>query len=131
MMQSLRKKVLYSARKKRRNRYDTRRGSGSYLDSNRFVSSCNEGSRKNGEECSSLASTRHFVHYTYRLVSLPSTLCSHCISIKEYSVEGRDNRKGIRKCSSRYIPKECNDILIGYLRGKCLCWSYYWFPRQH
>ena len=32
-------------------------------------------------------------------------------------MEGQDNKKGIRKCSFRYIPKECNDILIGYLRG--------------
>lgn len=131
MMQSLREKVLYSVRKKRRNRYDTRRGSGSYLDSNRFVSSCNEGSRKNGEECSSLASTYYFVHNAHGLVLIPSTLCSSYVSMKEYNMEGWDNREGIKKDLFRHIPKECNDILIGYLRGKCLCWSYYWFPRQH
>lgn len=124
MMQFLREKVLYSVKKKRRNRYDTRRGSGSYLDGNRFVSSCNEGSRKNGEECASLASTNNLVHNAHRLVLIPSTLCSSYVSMKEYNMEGRDNRELIRKGSSRHIPKECNDILIGYIRGKCLCWSY-------
>lgn len=124
MMQFLREKVLYSVKKKRRNSYDTCRGSGNYLDGNRVVSNYYEGSRKNGEKCSILASTCNLVHNTYRLVSIPSTLCSSCISMKEYNVEGQDNRKGIRKGPSRYIPKECNDILIGYLRGKCLCWSY-------
>lgn len=121
MMQSLREKVLYSVRKKRRNRYDTRRGSGSYLDGNRFVSICNEGSRKNGEECSTLASTYHLVHDAHRLVLISSTLCTSYVSIKEHNVEGWDNREDIWKGLSRYIPKECNDILIGYLRGKCLC----------
>ena len=87
MMQSLRKKVLYSVRKKRRNRYDTRRGSGSYLDGNRFVSSCNEGSRKNGKECTTLASTYYFVHNAHRLVLIPSTLCANGVSMKERDVE--------------------------------------------
>lgn len=87
MMQSLQEKVLYFVKKKRRNRYDTRRRSGSYLDGNRFVSSCNEGGRKNGEECSALASTYYFVHNAYRLVSIPSTLCSSYVSMKECDVE--------------------------------------------
>lgn len=115
-MQSLQEKVLYSV-KKRRNKYDSCRRSGNYLDSNRVVSNCYEGSRKNGKKCSILASTCNLVHNIYRLVSIPSTLCSSCISMKEYNVEGQDSRKGIRKGLSRYIPKECNDILIGYLRG--------------
>ncbi len=124
MMSSLREKVLHFVKKKRRNSHDTCRRSGNYLDGNRLVSSCNEGSRKNGEECSTLASTYHLVHNAHRLVSIPSTLCSCRISMKEYNVEDRDNRNGIRKCPSRYIPKGCNDIFIGYLRRKCLCWSY-------
>ncbi len=123
MMQSLQEKVLYSV-KKRRNKHDSCRRSGNCLDSNRVVSNCHEDSRKNGKKCSILASTCNLVHNTYRLVSIPSTLCSSYISMKEYNVEGQDNRKGIRKGPSRYIPKECNDILIGYLRGKCLCSSY-------
>lgn len=123
-MQSLREKVLYSVRKQRRNRYDTCRRSASYLDGNRLVSDYDEGSRKNGEECSTLASAYHLVHNAHRLVLISSTLCSSYVSMKEYNVEGRDNRKVIRKCLSCYIPKECNVILIGYLRGKRLCWSY-------
>lgn len=124
MMLSLREKVLHFVKRKRRNSHDSCRGSGNYLDGNRLVSSCNEGSRKNGEECSILASTYYLVHNAHRLVRISSTLCSSYVSMKEYNVEGRDNRKGIRKCLSRHIPKECNVILIGYLRGKCLCWSY-------
>lgn len=129
MMLSLREKVFHFVKRKRRNDYDSCRGSGNYLDSNRFVSNHDEGSRKNGEECSTLASTYHLVHNTHRLVLIPSTLCSSYVSMKEYNMEGQDNRKDIRKCLSRYIPKKSNDILIGYVRGKCLCWSYYWFPR--
>lgn len=87
MMSSLREKALHFVKRKRRNSHDTCRGSSNYLDSNRLIRDYDEGSRKNGEECSILASTRHFVHYTYRLVSLPSTLCSYCISMKEYDVE--------------------------------------------
>ncbi len=124
MMWSLQEKVLPFVKRKRRNNHDTCRRSGSYLDGNSFVSSCNEDSRENGEECSTLASTYHFVHNAHRLVLISSTLCSSYVSMKEYNVEGQDSRQGIRKCLSRYIPKECNDILIGYLRGKCLCWSY-------
>lgn len=124
-------KVFHFVKRKRRNNYDICRGSGNYLDGNGLVSCCNEGSRKDGEECSTLASTYYFVHNAHRLVLIPSTLCASYVSIKEHNMEGWDNRKGIRKDLSRYIPKECNDILIGYLRGKCLCWSYYWFPRQH
>ncbi|MRB78899.1 DUF2576 domain-containing protein, partial [Bacillus thuringiensis] len=48
MMQSLQEKALYFVKKKRRNSHDSCRRSGNYLDGNRFVSSCNEGSRKNG-----------------------------------------------------------------------------------
>lgn len=44
--------------------------------------------------------------------------------MKEYNVEERDNRDGIKEGLSRYIPEECNDIPIGYLREECLCWSY-------
>lgn len=124
MMSSLREKVLHFVKRKRRNKYDSCRGSDNYLDGNRLVGSCNEGSRKNGEECSTLASTYYLVHNSHRIVLISSTLCSSYVSMKEYNVECRDNREGIRKCLSCYIPKECNDILIGYLRGKCLCWSY-------
>lgn len=124
MMWSLQEKVLPFVKRKRRSNHDTCRGSVNCLDSDRLVSNCYEGSRKNGEKCSILASTCNLVHNPYRLVSIPSTLCSSCISMKEYHVEGQDNRKDIRKCLSCYIPKECNDILIGYLRRKCLCWSY-------
>ncbi len=121
MMWSLQEKVLPFVKRKRRNNHDTCRGSGSYLDGNRFVSSCNEDSRKNGEECSSLASTNNFVHNAHRLVLIPSTLCSSYVSMKECNVEGHDSKKTIRKYLSCSIPKECNDILIGYLRRKCLC----------
>lgn len=124
MMWFLQEKVLPFVKRKRRNNHDICRGSVNYLDSDRVVSNCYEGSRKNGEKCSILASTCNLVHNAYRLVSIPSTLCSSCISMKEYNVEGQDNRKGIRKGPSRYIPKECNDILIGYQRGKCLCSGY-------
>lgn len=131
MMSYLREKVLHFVKRKRRNNHDSCRRSNNYLDGNRFVSNYDEGSRKNGEECSTLASTYHLVHNAHRLVLIPSTLCSSYVSMMAYNMEGQDNRKGIRKCLSRYIPKKCNDILIGYVRGKCLCWSYYWFPRQH
>lgn len=124
MMSSVQEKVLHFVKRKRRIKHDTSRGSGNYLDSDRLVSNRDEGSRENGEECSSLASTYHLVYNTHRLVPISSTLCSSYVSMKEYNVEGRDNRKGIRKCLSCYSPKECNVILIGYLRGKCLCWSY-------
>lgn len=124
MMSSVQEKVLHFVKRKRRIKHDTSRGSGNYLDGNRLVSSCNEGSRKNGEECSSLASTNNLLHNAHRLVLISSTLCSSYVSMKEYNMEGRDNRKAIRKCLSCYIPKDCNVILIGYLRGKCLCWSY-------
>lgn len=124
MMSSLREKVLHFVKRKRRSDYDTCRGSDNYLDSNRVVSNRYEGSRENGEERSTLASTYHLVHNAHRLVLISSTLCSSYISMKEYNVEGQDGMRGIRNCLSRYIPKECNDILIGYLRGKCLCWSY-------
>ncbi len=124
MMSSLREKVLHFVKRKRRIKHDSCRRSGNCLDGNRLVSSCNEGSRKNGEECSTLASTYHLVHNAHRLVLISSTLCSSYVSMKEYNMEGWDNREGIRRISSRYIPNECNDILIGYLRGKCLCWSY-------
>jgi len=123
MTQSLQEKVLYSV-KKRRNKHDSCRRSGNCLDSNRLVSNCYEGSRENGEECSTLASTYHLVHNAHRLILISSTLCSHYVSMKEYNVEGQDNRKDVRKCLSCYIPKKCNDILIGYLRRKCLCWNY-------
>ncbi len=124
MMSFLREKVLHFVKKKRRNDHDTCRRSGNYLDSDRLVGNRDEGSRKNGEECSILASTYYLVHNSHRLVLISSTLCSSYVSMKEYNVECRDNREGIRKFLSRSIPKECNDILIGYLRGKCLCWSY-------
>ena len=45
----LSRKGIIFREKKRRNRYDTRRRSGSYLDGDRFVSSCNEGGRKMGK----------------------------------------------------------------------------------
>lgn len=124
MMLSLREKVLHFVKRKRRNSHDSCRGSGNYLDGNWLVSSRDEGSRKNGEECSTLASTYHLVHNAHRLVLISSTLCSSYVSMKEYNVEERDNRDDIKKCLSRYIPKKCNDILIGYLREECLCWSY-------
>lgn len=124
MMWSLQEKVLHSVKRKRRNRHDSCRRSGNCLDSDRFVSGCNEGGRKNGEECSTLASTYHLVHNAHWLVLISSTLCSSYVSMKEYNVEGQDSRQGIRKCLSRYIPKDCNDISIRYLRRKCLCWSY-------
>lgn len=124
MMLSLREKVLHSAKRKERNKHDSCRRSGNCLDSDWFVSGCNESGRKNGEECSILASTSHLVHNAHRLVLISSTLCSHYVSMKEYNMEGQDNRKDIRKCLFCYIPKECNDILIGYLRRQCLCWSY-------
>lgn len=124
MMSSVQEKVLHFVKRKRRNKYDTSGGSDNYLDGNRLVSDYDEGSRKNGEECSTLASAYHLVHNAHRLVLISSTLCSSYVSMKEYNVEGRDNRKVIRKCLSCYIPKECNVILIGYLRGKRLCWSY-------
>lgn len=124
MMQSLREKVLHSAKRKRRNKHDSCRRSSNCLDSDRLVSNCYEGSRKNGNERSTLASTSHLVHNAHRLVLISSTLCSSYVSMMECNVEGQDNRKGIRKCPSFYIPKECNDILKGYIRRKCLCWSY-------
>lgn len=124
MMWSLQEKVLPFVKRKRRNDHDTCRGSDNYLDSNRVVSNCYEGSRGNGEECSMLASTYHLVHNARRLVFISSTLCSSYVSMKEYNVEGHDGRQGIRKCLSCYIPKDCNDIPIRYLRRKWLCWSY-------
>lgn len=123
-MSSVQEKVLHFVKRKRRIKHDTSRGSGNYLDGNRLVSCCNEGSRKNGEECSLLASTYHLVHNAHRLILISSTLCSSYVSIMEYNLEGRDNRKATGKCLFCYIPKDCNVILIGYLRGKCLCWSY-------
>lgn len=121
MMWFLREKVFLFAKRKGMSNHDTCRRSGNCLDGNRLVSNYDEGSRKNGEECSTLASTYHLVHNAHRLVLISSTLCSSYVSMKEYNLEGRDNRKVIRKCLSCYIPKECNVILIGYLRGKCLC----------
>lgn len=87
MMWFLQEKVLPFVKRKRRNNHDTCRGSGNYLDSDRLVSHYDEGCRKNGEKCSTLASTCHLVHNTYRLVPIPSTLCSRFISMKEYDVE--------------------------------------------
>lgn len=120
-MSSLREKALHFVKRKRRNSHDSCRGSGNYLDSNRLIRDYDEDSRKNGEECSTLVSTYYFVHNAHRLVLIPSTLCASYVSIKEHNVEGWDNRECIRKGLSRYIPKECNDIFIGYLRGECLC----------
>ena len=124
MMWFLREKVLPFVKRKRRSDYDNCRRSGHYLDGNWLVCHYDESCRKNGEKCSTLASTYNLVYNAHRLVLISSTLCSSYVSMKEYNVEGQDNRNGIRKGPSRYIPKECNDILIGYLRGKCLCSSY-------
>lgn len=87
MMLYLLSQGLSFVKRKRRNKHDYCRGSGNCLDGNGLVSSCYESSRKNGEKCSTLASTCHLVHNPYRLVSIPSTLCSRCISMKEYDVE--------------------------------------------
>ena len=47
---------------------------------------------KNGEECSTLASTYNLVYDAYGLVLISSTLCSRYVSMKEYDVEERDSR---------------------------------------
>lgn len=85
---------------------------------------------KNGEECSTLASTYNLVYDAYGLVLISSTLCSRYVSMKEYDVEERDSRIHKRKCLFCLLPTNCNDILIGYLKEKCLCWNYYWSRRQ-
>lgn len=54
------------------------------MDGNRLVSDYDEGCRKNGAECSTLASTYDHVHNAHRLVLVSSTLCAFRVSIEEY-----------------------------------------------
>lgn len=54
------------------------------MDGNWLVSHYDEGRRKNGAECSTLASTYDDVHNAHRLVLVSSTLCAFRISIREY-----------------------------------------------
>lgn len=54
------------------------------MDGNWLVSDYDEGRRKNGAECSTLASTYDHVHNTHRLVLVSSTLCTFRVSIGEY-----------------------------------------------
>lgn len=54
------------------------------MDGNRLVSDYDKGCRKNGAECSTLASTNDHVHNAHRLVLVSSTLCAYRVSIIEY-----------------------------------------------
>ncbi len=54
------------------------------MDGNRLVSDYDEGCRKNGAECSTLASTYDHVHNAHWLVLVSSTLCAFRVSIREY-----------------------------------------------
>lgn len=54
------------------------------MDGNRLVSYYDEGFRKNGAECSTLASTYDHVHDAHMLVLVSSTLCAFRFSIGEY-----------------------------------------------
>lgn len=42
----------------------------------------------------------------------------------EGDVAERDDRRHKGKGLFGSLPTKCNDILIGYLKGKCLCWNY-------
>ncbi len=54
------------------------------MDGNGLVSDYDEGRRKNGAECSTMASTYDHVHNSHRLVLVSSTLCAFRVSIREY-----------------------------------------------
>lgn len=54
------------------------------MDGNRLVSYYDESGRKNGSECSALASTYDYVHNAHGLILVSSKLCSFRVSIREY-----------------------------------------------